>query len=96
MVKKDIKAVKKEGKIVIDMNDIQGHPWVLTSVLRRELGHSGKSPEYIDELFSKLDWSKQNEFEPHLIYLFLRELGDTYMLENLTDEQIKYVEDKNE
>ena len=86
--------MKKEGKIVIDMNDIKGNPWVLTSVLRRELGHSGNTDEYIDELFSKLDWEKDEEFEPHLIYLFLRELGDTYMLDNLTDEQVKYLKEK--
>ena len=86
--------MKKEGKIVIDMNDIKGNPWVLTSVLRRELGYSGKTDEYIDELFSKLDWEKDEEFEPYLVYIFLRELGDTYMLDNLTDEQVKYVEEK--
>ena len=76
------------------MNDIKGNPWVLTSVLRREIGQSGKTDEYIDELFSKLDWEKDEEFEPHLIYLFLRELGDTYMLDNLTDEQVKYLKEK--
>tara|TARA_R100000458_G_scaffold35968_1_gene33347 strand:+ start:973 stop:1239 length:267 start_codon:yes stop_codon:yes gene_type:complete len=85
--------MKKEGKIVIDMNDIQGNPWVLTSVLRRELGHSGKTDEYIDDLFSKLDMSIDKDFEPYLIYIFLRELGDTYMLDNLTDEQVKYVKE---
>ena len=85
--------MKKEGKIVIDMNDIQGNPWVLTSVLRRELGHSGKTDEYIDDLFSKLDMSIDKDFEPYLIYIFLRELGDTYILDNLTDEQVKYVKE---
>ena len=87
--------MKKEGKIVIDMNDIQGSPWVLTSVLRRELTmHSGKTDEYVDELFAPLDWKKDSEIDNYLIYIFLNELGDTYMLDNLTDEQVKYVEEK--
>tara|TARA_Y100001938_G_C8088024_1_gene433278 strand:+ start:2723 stop:3013 length:291 start_codon:yes stop_codon:yes gene_type:complete len=96
MVKKDIKAVKKEGKIVIDMNEIKGQCWVLSSILKRELSNSDLSPEYIDELFSKINNVEEQDLEPYLIYIFLRELGDVYMLDNLTDEQIKYMEDKNE
>jgi hypothetical protein len=86
------------GKIIIDMNDIMLNKdpqniWVLMSVLKRELKPS-KDPECdIEKVLREIDMYSEDSIEEnnHIIYVFLRELGDSYILENLTQDQKDYI-----
>jgi hypothetical protein len=81
------------GKIIIDMNDIMLNKdpeniWVLRSVLKRELYTASESDDAINKILRELELVNTNE---HMIYVFLRELGDSYILENLTPDQKDYI-----
>mgnify|MGYP003670269519 CR=1 FL=1 len=81
------------GKIIIDMNDIMLNKdpeniWVLRSVLKRELYTASEPDDAINKILRELELVNTNE---HMIYVFLRELGDSYILENLTQDQKDYI-----
>ncbi len=81
------------GKIIIDMNDIMLNKdpeniWVLRSVLKRELYTASEPDDAINKILRELELVNTNE---HMIYVFLRELGDSYILENLTPDQKDYI-----
>jgi len=81
------------GKIIIDMNDIMLNKdpeniWVLRSVLKRELYTASEPDDAINKILRELELINTNE---HMIYVFLRELGDSYILENLTQDQKDYI-----
>jgi hypothetical protein len=81
------------GKIIIDMNDIMLNKdpeniWVLRSVLKRELYTASEPDDAINKILRELELLNTNE---HMIYVFLRELGDSYILENLTQDQKDYI-----
>ncbi len=81
------------GKIIIDMNDIMLNKdpeniWVLRSVLKRELYTASEPDDAINKILRELELINTNE---HMIYVFLRELGDSYILENLTPDQKDYI-----
>ena len=75
------------------MNDIMLNKdpeniWVLRSVLKRELYTASEPDDAINKILRELELVNTNE---HMIYVFLRELGDSYILENLTQDQKDYI-----
>lgn len=84
------------GKIIIDMKDVmldkdEQNIWVLRSVLRRELSHSKEPEGDIQKVLREIDMADTVSQNNHIIYVFLRELGDSYILDNLTQDQKDYI-----
>jgi len=84
------------GKIIIDMKDVmldkdEQNIWVLRSVLRRELSDSKEPEGDIQKVLREIDMADTVSQNNHIIYVFLRELGDSYILENLTQDQKDYI-----